>query len=147
MVITKTCFLFPRASFSSELGSFALATFASKAAAFFSTLAATVLAVMTASSGLALGFVEIILYFCQDLLVIRCIHFRIERKGPAEVAAHVEQHFYAEVETFADALRWATEAGFAGIRVGQRELSPHYNPSSGFLRLCDGECGACVARI
>ena len=133
MVITKASFLFPGASFASLLGSFALATFASKAATFFVPLAATVWAVMPTSSSLALGLVEVILDFCQDLFVIRSIYFRIKRKGTAKVPAHVEKHFDAEVEPFTDALRWATEAGFASIRVVQRELSPHYYPSGRFL--------------
>jgi hypothetical protein len=88
---------------------------------------------MATSSSLALGLVEIILDFCQDLFVIRSIYFRIKRKGTAKVPAHVEKHFDAEVEPFADALRWATEAGFASIRVVQRELSPHYYSSGRFF--------------
>jgi len=129
MVATKTSLLFSGGCFTSCLGSFALAAFASEAAALFCALAGTVLAVMTSGCGLALGFVEIILELRQDLPVIRCVSLRVKREGAAEVTAHIQEHFDAKVEPFADALGWPTEAGFASVRVDQRELPPHHDPS------------------
>ena len=147
MIVAKTCFLSSSvAILASWFGAFSSQVyFSTKTTCFFTSR--RVWTVVPSGSCFSLGFVEVVLYLCQSLSVVRLVWVRVKGKGSTEVTPHIKKHLDAEVETFVHTLRRTAEAGLACVRVNQGKFSPHHYSASGLLGLCHRERRACIACV
>lgn len=88
-----------------------------------------------------------VLYFGQDLVIIRAIRFRVNGQGPAEIFTHVEQHLYIEVEALVHALRGTAETCLARKGVDYLVLAEHDDSARRLLGFLDRERAALEAEV